>query len=319
MPEVTVLIASYNPRIEKLKTCLKSIILQRDISTQIVITDDGSRDNQFDKVEAFLKKHGYTNYKLVANAENRGTVKNMISGLPYCTGDFIKPISPDDYLYGEYALRRMVSYAYKQQADAVMCGAVYYCDDDGFKLLSSKALPQYPEVYNKSSLIKKYYCLFEDRGLGVSFLIRAEKYYEYMRMIEDKVIYAEDTAYKIMVACDCRIDYLSENCILYEYGHGVSTSGDSEWERRIAADYRAADEIIYERATDKTFIEKYRAIKESDEKKTIILKLKKYIKVPEFVPFVVRLKLQKNPRMTSTEYKGEYLEKLFDSRLNQEE
>ena len=56
MPEVTVLLASYNPRIEKLKTCLKSIILQRDISTQIVITDDGSRDNQFDKGRELLDK-----------------------------------------------------------------------------------------------------------------------------------------------------------------------------------------------------------------------------------------------------------------------
>ena len=154
MPEVTVLLASYNPRIEKLKTCLKSVMLQRDISTQIVITDDGSRDNQFDKIEAFFGKYGYTDYKLIANDENRGTVKNMISGLSYCTGDYIKPISPDDYLYGEYALRHMVSYADKQKADAVMCGSVYYCDDDGFKLLSSKALPQHPEVYKKSRLIK---------------------------------------------------------------------------------------------------------------------------------------------------------------------
>ena len=319
MPEVTVLLASYNPRIEKLKTCLKSVMLQRDISTQIVITDDGSRDNQFDKIEAFFGKYGYTDYKLIANDENRGTVKNMISGLSYCTGDYIKPISPDDYLYGEYALRHMVSYADKQKADAVMCGSVYYCDDNGFKLLSSKALPQHPEVYKKSRLIKRYYCLFEDRGLGVSFIIKSEKYREYMRMIEDKVIYAEDTAYKIMAACDCRIDYLPENCILYEYGHGISTSGDCKWEERIMADYRAADEIIYARAKDVKFIDKYKAIKESDEKKTILLKIKKYIKVPEFLPFVIRLKLQKNPRMTSSEYKREYLDKLFNSKLNQEE
>lgn len=45
--EVSVVVASYNPQIEKLLFTIKSIVNQKNVDIQIVITDDGSFENIF--------------------------------------------------------------------------------------------------------------------------------------------------------------------------------------------------------------------------------------------------------------------------------
>ena len=77
---ITVVVLTYNPVWEKLRATLKSIVEQQDVHLQVVITDDGSKNNHFDKVELFFKEIGFDDFKLISNKNNEGTVINLYRG-----------------------------------------------------------------------------------------------------------------------------------------------------------------------------------------------------------------------------------------------
>ena len=95
----SVIVACYNPILSKVKFTLKTILQQDIKDIEIILVDDGSKDNQFQAVEQYLVQNNFKNYKFVANKINQGTVKNIISGLNVCTGRYIKLLSPGDGFY----------------------------------------------------------------------------------------------------------------------------------------------------------------------------------------------------------------------------
>ena len=109
MYSVSVIIATYNSDLKKIKTTLKSVINQKKIKLQIIVCDDGSEDNHFAEIESYFNKNNFNNYELVANKENRGTVINVLSGCEYAEGDYIKSLAPGDGLIYEYVLYEWIS------------------------------------------------------------------------------------------------------------------------------------------------------------------------------------------------------------------
>ena len=51
---VAVVICTYNPTWEKLKQTLNSCIIQQGLKVQIIVTDDGSNNNYFDKTVMYF-------------------------------------------------------------------------------------------------------------------------------------------------------------------------------------------------------------------------------------------------------------------------
>ena len=56
MALVTICVLTYNPDWIKFRNTLRSIICQRNVDFDIVVSDDGSEENYFDKAEEFLKE-----------------------------------------------------------------------------------------------------------------------------------------------------------------------------------------------------------------------------------------------------------------------
>ena len=79
--KISVLVLSYNSDIDKLYLTLKSIIKQKIDDFEIVVSDDGSKDNHEQELAEYFKQNDFSNYKLVMNEQNRGTVQNILSGL----------------------------------------------------------------------------------------------------------------------------------------------------------------------------------------------------------------------------------------------
>lgn len=149
---VSVLVLTYNPDKEKLFLTLKSILLQKGIRFQIVLADDGSEINFFNCVKEYFDSINFTNYALVANPINRGTVMNAWSGIKLCEGKYVKFISPGDLLYGETVLADWISDTEGKGSDISFSDAVYYQmeqkDKDRFiHILKMRAAPQRSIVY----------------------------------------------------------------------------------------------------------------------------------------------------------------------------
>ena len=77
----SVLLVTYNSEWNDIKRTLDSIINQEFDSFELIISDDGSKDNKFAQIKKYMGDNHFDDYKLIEHKENQGTVKNLIRKL----------------------------------------------------------------------------------------------------------------------------------------------------------------------------------------------------------------------------------------------
>ena len=309
--ECSVVVCTYKPIWEKLRLTLKSILMQEDCNFRIVITDDGSEDNYFTEIKAYLDKNGFYNYELIASSHNHGTVRNIKQGMNACEGDYVKIISPGDFLHGKTVLRKWIDFM-NIHNDCIMsfCDAIYYHIENGNIIATREyAQPQWVDDFEEGMPLLKYiiYC---DTCSGAATMLRREDWIRYLDMMIDKVIYTEDVAYRIMLACGEKIAHIPKNFLLYEYGSGISTCGNEKWAERINQDFIASDDIILSSnicdEAKNLHIDEYLKIPGSREWKN---RWKRLIFAPSCLLY--RFKTKLFPKMTPVEMDSEFVQQLM--------
>lgn len=268
--DISVVVVAYNPDWKQMKSTLESVIKQKEISYEIIIADDGSKDNLKGKLSEFFNERQFSNYKFVLNSENRGTVCNLMSGLEVAEGEYIKDISPGDELYTETALRDSLKYMKDNGYVWSFSEAIYYSEVDGDgrkKIISGEAFPNDISPYKKGNVLKARwnYVVLGDFALGATMLCKTKTQYDYCKKIVNRVKYAEDNIWRMMMFDGVEFGYYPYVTMLYEYGTGVSTSGNDKWARRLKDDLNATDEIMFARPLD-----------EMDSFQSKMLKMKKW-------------------------------------------
>jgi len=247
---VSVIVATYNPDWTKFRNTLRSIICQKNVDFDIVISDDGSKVDHFDKVEQFFQENNFHAYKLVKNIENQGTVKNSILALQNTDSKYVKGISPGDFLYDENALFRFVDFAEKNPADAYFGNAVFYSvnEKNAIKLYEDKHNPKDYTPWIKKDLkrIRKNYIISRDYILGASFLCKRTLYLDYVKRLDNIIKYAEDFSFVWYVADNRKILYLDSPFVFYEFGSGISTNSSDKWRKILRNDNLNGFEIMYQ-------------------------------------------------------------------------
>lgn len=237
----SILVCTYNPDFNKLKQTLFSILIQKNVEFEIIITDDGSKCNYFNEVKDYFNKNQFTKYKLVENKENQGTVKNILSGLKYVSGKYVKLISPGDFLYDENSLASSIEFIQLNPASIYFGNAAYYSKKENVCIFDNKKNPKNITPYKKNNIneIKFNYFVYRDYVLGACFIYETEKFYKYLIEISEFIKYAEDCAVIYMIANNEKIEYIPLNntkdsyIIWYECDSGISTSGNEKWARII--------------------------------------------------------------------------------------
>lgn len=108
--KISVLVLTYNPSKQKLIATLKSIIKQENVDIQVIVSDDGSKENYFEEAKEFLEKNNFTDYKFVNCEKNQGTVKNAIRAVGVSNGEYVKLISPGDMFTSNNVLRNWLNH-----------------------------------------------------------------------------------------------------------------------------------------------------------------------------------------------------------------
>lgn len=311
--QATVAVVTYRPNREKLLATLRSILLQKNIRLQIVIADDGSADPCFESVETLFKMWGFSDYVLVANPENRGTVYNLFSAVEKSEGAYIKAISPGDLLASETILQEWVLQIERSGADVSFSDAVYYCmGQNGPEAVISDAHPQDVNCYlrGNTELARYQYVVLGDLILGAALLTRRSILHRYLLEICGKAIYAEDHAYRIMIYDRIPVHYFAKDAVVYEIGTGISTSGSTLWQERLERDAQACSQIIMQRPCDS----KDRAAADfrylyTYKRRGLISKIIKFIHVPRLL--LQRVKSVLPSRKTGTNLPLVFLEQVF--------
>ena len=239
MFDLSVIVCCYNPDITKLKKTLLSINNQKEVSLQIVISDDGSKYKYRNIIEQWCAENKIANVFYNFLSDNVGTVKNITSAVKYCDSKYIKTISPGDYLFEAQTIAKFLGFIRQSNADLIYGDAIYYTDR---KIVKQKAIPHSKLIYDAKS-IKKIVCLYNGYFHGAAFIARKEIYTDILTSYETKVKYIEDRAimYSSFIE-DKKIVGLPIPMVWYEFGSGISTSNKQD--ERLINDERMTYEII---------------------------------------------------------------------------
>ena len=165
-------------------------------------------------------------------------------------GKYIKPISAGDLLYEENSLKRLFEYSERNKSSVVFGDAVFYNDDNGFKIIKHFHNPRITGVYNTenvSRMLKLHYLLLSDGISGAALFARSDIYGKYLEMIAGKVKYAEDYMIRIMILDEVRIHYYKHPIIWYEFGTGISTAASDFWTEKLREDDEACEAVVKDR------------------------------------------------------------------------
>ena len=114
--DVSVIIPVYNTE-KYLSACIESVLHQTDVSLEIILVDDGSKDSSGNICDNYAEK--YDNIKAI-HIPNSGpaTAKNV--GLKHAQGNYIALTDSDDKME-PLMLCKMVSAGYEYDADIICC------------------------------------------------------------------------------------------------------------------------------------------------------------------------------------------------------
>ncbi len=245
--DVAVIVCTYNSDYDKLIKTLDSCIRSKGVNMQIVITDDNSERNHFEKIREYFLSEGFSNYVLLDHPKNQGTVLNLYDGVVHANAKYIKGFGQGDFFHDSGSLCRWLNYIKKKNCKWSFAEAVYYTySDQKRKIISVPAHPQVIQPYaGNPKKCRWNYVVMSDLALGVATLFEKETMLRYLNRIKGKVKYAEDNILRLMMFDGIVGGYYANPVIYYEYGEGISTVGEPKWNQRISDDWNAADQELF--------------------------------------------------------------------------
>lgn len=309
--DYSVVVLTYNPKKTELFQTLYSIIIQKNIYFEIIIADDGSQYNFFEEIEMWFKQNNVTDYKLVDNKNNQGTVKNFIKAYELAEGEFIKAISPGDYLYSADTLFKFKKHISKE--DKIIFGApIYYTKKDAHCVVQNVSCPIDISVYKKNDYkkIQRNYLLYRDYVLGAAFIWNKRECEPYLKTIGQLIKYCEDATVLLMLSEENAIKYIDEPLIWYENSTGISTSSSNKWKSIIYEENKKVYQYIVNK--NKKF-EKYYKFNFEGSKNKLITLIRRMMYSPYYLFFCLKAQFFRKLRIN---YNEEYLNTIQEQRFD---
>ncbi|NLZ48822.1 MAG: glycosyltransferase family 2 protein [Clostridiales bacterium] len=259
--QISVIVCTYNSDYSKLIKTIDTILCQKNINLEIVVSDDGSEIDHFDKLRHYFAANNFEKFKLRKNSKNEGTVKNCLNALEISTGEYVKFISPGDFFYDEHTFEKLYRFLINGNYQVAFGKAVYYSVDDDNKItIYNYGSPRNTKCYEEQNydldLIKKSVLIYKDWISGAILIMKKEIALHYMQMIEGKVIFTEDISVGLMVADNVKIVFWDDYIIWYEYGTGISTSKSEKWTAILRQDESGFWEVLNEVKTADSIVKK---------------------------------------------------------------
>lgn len=143
MKYISFVVPCYNSE-EYMEKCIKSLLIGKD-DVEIIIIDDGSKDNTGKIADKYQKK--YPNIVKAIHQENGGHGEGINVGLKHATGKYFKVVDSDDWLDAK-AYKKLLKEVKKIDADLIVCNYVYtYTDGRKDQTIS------FANVYDEKKLL----------------------------------------------------------------------------------------------------------------------------------------------------------------------
>ncbi|WP_394561438.1 glycosyltransferase [Aquipseudomonas alcaligenes] len=127
-PLVTVIIASYN-HASYVEAAIESVLAQTYPSVELLVVDDGSKDDSVERIQALQRKHGF-DFRVQAN---QGLARTLNDCIARARGSLIAPFGSDDVMLPE-RLAKQVAYLQDKPEVGICAGNIAHIDGDGQSL-----------------------------------------------------------------------------------------------------------------------------------------------------------------------------------------
>lgn len=186
---VSVVMATYNDKIEYLEKAINSILLQTFSNIEFIIVDDSVKGETINYLEKRAEED--TRIKFVHNPTKLGFVKSLNLGLKLSTGKYIARMDSDD-ISCSHRLEKQVQYLETHEEVSILGGNINIIDEDGictgerkyktsFKEISKTMFYRnplaHPTVMYRRNIIDKIGCYDESFSM-------AEDYEMWLRAIK---------------------------------------------------------------------------------------------------------------------------------------
>lgn len=106
MPLVSIIVASYNYQ-NLIKEAIDSILCQTYKNFEIIVVDDGSKDNSISVIKEYTTKHHNVKLFTHPNNENRGLPATVLLGIEKSQGEYIAFLESDDLWVPSYLQKKV--------------------------------------------------------------------------------------------------------------------------------------------------------------------------------------------------------------------
>lgn len=212
---VSVIVPVYN--VEKyLDECLSSLVNQTLSELEIIVVNDGTKDNSQSIIDHYVKQYPNKVVSLIKENGGLGDARNY--GIPYAKGEYIGFVDSDDIVHLEM-VEKMFNKAKLEDSDLVLCDLEYFYETSSEKMVKEglvqienidvnktvflSPLFAWNKLYRKSLFIEsglKYPIglWYEDIPVTVPFFTLAKK----ISYVHETLIYYRQRSTSIMGSVD---------------------------------------------------------------------------------------------------------------------
>lgn len=202
--EISLIMSTYNPNLEYLLDCLNSIENQSFRDFELVLVNDGSKE-EYNFYE-ILKNYRF-HYKLINNKDNLGVSKSLNIAIMHARGKYIAKIDDDDVMETN---RLEVQYKKAQNFHGAIFSNVSIIDSDG--QIISLPVDKYSKLSSKKikgKLIRSINFLTHSTFFIPREVI-ANKYF-----YNSRYVFAQDYAFYLSLFDTIEFAFLEERLVRY--------------------------------------------------------------------------------------------------------
>lgn len=295
--DFSVIVMLYNAEEAALKRTLASILLQKDVSCEIILADDASRNDCLRQAETYLTDR-HVPFRVSHHAENQGTVQNLLDAAEMAKGTYVKDIGAGDLLFDEHTLSFL-----KRKLDENPSAVMGYGLLDSFQIRDGKIhqiVSRDPadiraHITGNERRIRRDILQYHGWISGAAMFFRRENFIEGLQDLQGTVLYCEDQMQAFFLLKNQKILFVRTPVVYYEVGTGISTGQDMAARDRLNQDrlhYWKKKSVEYpnsrevKRSLELTFLEQIH--------RTFIRRIRVLMEFPGELTMVIRQHLDRN-------------------------
>lgn len=234
---LTISIAAYNVE-QYLDNALNSLIIKHMEKLEVLIVNDGSKDNTKEVAKKYCKKYPDT-FKLI-DKKNGGYGSTINAGIKAATGKYFKQLDGDDW-YDTSNLNRLVEEIESIDSDVIYTPFITYFEADGKEEINNNPITKYAnnnteieKIINDSSILFMHNLAYKTK------LLKDNKI-----TIDEHCFYTDTEYVALPIMCAKTIYVLDYPVYMYRVGRegqSVSVSGRKKhWQEHQKVSYTLMD------------------------------------------------------------------------------